>query len=432
MIVSVGKLNKAVQKVKSFADTAQQVTGIMLGIDGDTLSVYYSDGKKSLVERIGIVPDDGDISGRIIVSYAKMLATMDMFQGGNSIYTTDMFIGFDTAHKCINIKADKYMNVNKAHGVDEDGETIFVEEARKVADIDHKIAFEYPEDSIKYGLLSRMDYDSIFKSGDEAEYCDKWDISELRGLLSSLCGDKNSTIYVSASKQAAFVVNMVYTQYIPIEWNMNHGFSLNAVTAKALVDILGKLDTDDDVVFVSREDRYLTISNDSDTVGIWMEIAAASKTHATSLASYQSKDYTRHELVFYRNALLDAIKTAANSMKDERITASFVKQGDDVYMAFAINNSSASIAVDFKVYIEGQSSLNFEDLKDFKVPVSIKALQEMVNNCKTDHIALDFAIDMKADGSEGGKFMRVSELFGRDSDGNKVYNAMNYTVVGRV
>lgn len=431
MIIQVKSLYEAIQKVKSFADTTQQVNGILFNLNGNQVSVCFSDGKKSIIEKLEVEQEDNDISGKIIVNYAKLLATMDMLQKGNNVYTIDMNMQFDVEKKCIHIKADKYMNVNRAVGIDADGDTVYEEETKKISDIDQILAFEYPEDSIKYGLLSRMDYDGIFKGEDELEKCDQWDVGELRGILSSLISDKSSTVYVSASKQAAFVVNMVYTQYIPIEMSFENGFSLNAGVAKALVDILAKLGNDENV-FIIREDRYLTIFNDSDTLGIWMEIAPVSKTHATSLASYQSKDYTRHELVFYRNAILDAVTTAANSMKDERISASFVKEGEDIYMAFAINNSGASISVDFKVYIEGQKDLNYDELKEFKVPVSIKALMDMINNCKTNHIALDFAVDVKPDGSEGGKFLRVGELLGRDENGAKVYYSMNYTVVGRV
>lgn len=425
MIVSITSLTKAVEKVKSFADSSQNIPGILFDIRGDELRVCYSDGKKSIIEKIQITPEEGDVQGKIVVGYNRMLSIIDMCRPSGEIRTDDITIKFLEGN-VMSIEIVKTMLVQRNTGnVDEEGEAIYAEESKVVSKFNQILNYNYTSDNLRYGILDRMNYDDIFvdaegNSSEDADF-DTWDKEELKNILSKTSTEKGKTVYVSSKVNGGFVSNSAYVVFIPTDSCSEHGFAVSTLVAKSLVEILNKID--EDQVRVCKKDRYVSIINGTDTVGIWLEMSPASKTDLATLNLYSNKSYDTFELVFSRAALNNVLSCAATMTKDEKTFLTFKEV--DGYKSLVI--ASGKNTGDFNVTIEGNQDniKNWESLKETTLPLSMKVLSAMLNDCSTTYVSLDVLSD------ETGKFIRVSELLGRDETGEKMLGATHYTVASK-
>lgn len=422
------ELTSAVQKVKSFANVAQQIPGVLLDLKEDTMDVCYSDGKKSLIEKVSITREAEDIEGKIVVSYQRLTSIIDMCQPSGEIKTGELSLSFLDGN-IINIEALKYMTVQRKTGnQDENGEDIYAEDNKVVSKFSQKLSYEHPEDSIKYGVLSRMIYSDIFKNADGTDDIDGFDIwekDELKAFLAKTSAEKGRTIYVSAPLHGLFVANLAHLIYIPTDSCTNNGFVVSTNIAKALVEIIGKMSGNK--LRVCKKDRYVNIIDETDTVGIWFEMSPGSKTDLATLNQYKNKEYDTFELVFSRAALSNVVSCAASSTKDEKTTLQFDEVDGFKSLKIVSNNSGASISGDFNVMLEGNQDKvkNWEQLKEAKIPLSLRVLNDMLTDCSTPYISLDIKVD------ENAKFIRLAELEGKDEAGNKLFGTIHYTVANK-
>lgn len=426
MKIQLEDLTKAMQKVKSFADGASQVPGVLLDIKGNNMAICYADNRKAIIETIGVVHEENDIEGKIVVAYNRLVGIIDMCQPSGEIKTGEMSITFLEGN-IMNIEATKYMTVLKStDDVDENGDTIEVEESKVVSKFNQKINFEYPEDNVKYGILTRMNYQDIFKNeaGEEGiEGFDVWDKEELRAILSKISTEKGKTVYISKQLGCGFVINLAHVVYIPNDNCDNYGFSTNTAVARALVDILGKMP--DTEVRICVKDRYTNIINGTDTVGIWFEMAPASKMDMGALKIYTEKEFSTFRLVFSRAALSNVVSCASASTKEEKTTLQFEEIDGLKSLKIVSNNTGASISGDFTVVIEGKQIDNWDELVNTKIPMSLKVLSDMLADCSTTYISFDIDIDEK------GKFIRLAEAKGKDENGNVEFGTIHYTVADK-
>lgn len=429
MIVNIAMLTSAVQKVKSFADGNPNASGVMFDIAGDKLNVCFSDGHKSIIEKLDIVAQEGDEQGQVIVAYNRLMSIIEMCQPSGEIIVGDITITFSEG-KTMLLDATKYMVVRKsAESKGLDGEDVYTEASKPVSKFSQKMTYERPEESKKYGAITRMDFDSVFvdeaNNGEEDANFDTWSVAELRKVLSKTSVEKGKTIYVSSKEQAAFVLNMAYVTYIPTDGCTDHGMTISTSLAKSLVEILGKL-KDDAVRICVKEKRYCNIINGIDTVGIWFELAPASKAEMGALGLYKNNEYDTFNLVFSLAALKDAIGCAMSSSKDEKTIWQFCESEGQKSLRISIENSSASISSDFDVMLERANEIeNWDTLKETKIPVSLKVISDMVNDCESTYVAVDMQFN-----ENGNKFIRIADV-SKDENKKKVLGATHYTLAAK-
>ena len=407
--IRVEDITKAVQKIKSLSEDTKNVAGVLLDIHSDKLHICYSDGKSSLIEIIDILEKSEDTSTRIIVSFKKLLDTLDICQPSGSVKTKEMFISIED-NKTLSVKVDKYLDV---WYTDENDET--VSEQKIVSTFKTDMPYNYAEDSIKFGILTRMDYESIFR---KEETADEWDRALLRDILLKVSSEKGRTVYVSSKLQAVTVVNLAKVVYEPLENTIYQGFAISTKMAKSIADILGKM-TSDKVNIISY-DRYVCLTDTEDTVGIWFEMVAGSKTDLATLQQYTAKDYTKLQLVFSRSALHNVLSCALSLNKEEKSTLTF---NVDTSVSLIVSSNNGSSKDTFNVVAEGdiKDIGDLEVLKSTSIPINLRLLMDMVKDCISDYIALD--IDINQD----SKFIRVGSLLGRDTEGNKIVWTKVYT-----
>lgn len=416
MQVSLEKLTQAMQKVRKFADDKKNVPGVMLDIDGDKMKVCYSDGKCAIVEIIDIVQDEAPIQGRIVTPYKRLMEIIESCQPSGVLLTSDFDIKFGEGNIMVISYAKK---IRLAPKEVQEGEEPQYEE-KIVSKFTQKITYARPEDNIQYGVLSRMDYNSIFE-GDDA---DIWSKDELRDVLARTSTEKSKTIYVSKVKKEAFVLNLAHVTDIPLTSCENHTMTIHTNIAGALVDILGKTKGSNVSVYV-KEDRYANIRSEDNTVGIWFEMSPASRTDVSTLDRYKAKQYSSYSMWMLRAALLNVISCAMAVDNNEKTNIVF-DSDDSGNPAIKVASASGgqSIANDFTVLIEKYTD-EVGDIASMKIPVSLKVLYDMLNNCNNHYISLDVAKDGE------GTYLRVQDLAQDEETGNIVVKATHYTVASR-
>jgi len=408
MIVALDKLTNAMLKVKSFAQDIKTVPGVLLNLGDNQIEVCYSDGKKSIIEKVDAIMQQGEQLGQIVVPYQVFMDMISICQPSGTIICDDLTITVKE-NNILSVETIKYAIVSREVGDSTE------EEKKPVSKFKQEIKYYRADEDIRYGILSRMDYDSIFNS----EKFDVWDKSRLQETLNKLNKEDGKVCYFSSQIKAAFVTNVDHTICIPRDEIEENGFSLTSKMARYIVEILNK--TDADKVQVAVEDmRYCKITTPDETVGIWFEMAPAVRMDFMTLQSYEAKQYAQYQLVFNRHALQDAIKRAISGDNANTTSLTFTDTEDGLIVNI-VHGGSASKSKDFYVIAEAYKDTTGKILET-KIPVSLKAISDIIDICSGDYLLIDITDD------ESGKYLRCKDVVDRDEEGNIVVGSISYTL----
>jgi hypothetical protein len=403
MRVELKDFTQAINKVRSLAEGVKNAPGIMLEISEDKLNVCYSDGKKSLIEKIDVLDNtENPLEGRVILNIKQIQNVVESLQPSGAIYTDEIELITEDNGR-MRILGDKKVRFG---GEDSTEETVR-------SKMNYSINYYRPEESVKYGVISRMNYEGIF---DSDEY-DVWAVNELRDILERTSGEKNKTIYVSSITKTAFVVNLAYVTNIPITSCENHGFVINTLVAKAVVDILSKLDAEEVKVWI-QDKRYVNMISGDNNVGIWFEMSPGSRTDLNTLQRYEGKDYNKYLLVANKPVLQDVIKASLSLDDNEKTKITFVEVNGELAMRIVGSASGASSINDFNIILEMHQD-NVGNILEVSIPVSLKVILDMLNKCVEDYVAIHIEVD------EDNKYIRIGDIV---DDDTMSLGTVNYTI----
>lgn len=428
MIIDVKKITSAINKVADITAGDKLVPGIMLSLnkyneDDNTgvLKVCYTDGHKALIEELDVQVEENDHIGDIIISFEQMKRAIGNCQP-SGIINTDAGIKIEYLdNKIIRVSAEQFMHLYDTEGN--------VTENRKIAVKKMDLAWTEPGSDIKSSILTRMKYDTIFTPDGGM---DQYDKAELVNALSKTSVEKGKNIYISANVQSVFVANQAHVTAVPVsklkltqenideienelkekgEYSeerlsaeiekranrVNQSIVLTQTMAKALIGILGKCEAD--LVFVHRRDKCcnIIVENDNEKVGIWFEMAQASKAHIGAFERYNSYEYKTYQILFIREFLANNVKSALESAKADKVALKFETTelevpNCDKDLVIACSNSGASIADSYRVnpddLIDAAGGI---DSKSFTV--SLQVLNDMLAQLKTSYVAFDINVD---------------------------------------
>lgn len=298
----------------------------------------------------------------------------------------------------------------------------YVEEVCTVSEFKQRLTYCDPASSaLKYGILTRMDYDGIFV-GDDGETngdFDSWNLTELRDMLTRMSIEKNRTIYASHAQGAVFVVNIAYASWIATENVVNNGFTITTNLAKSVCDILASMSRSDidEVLIKTKGNRYVCITDTNNRVGFWYEMVAPVRTDAATLSSYREKKYEAFRVLFSREALDNVLNSALTTDKVEKTTLSFTVVDTSLAMRIVSTDSAASVSNTFDVISYGANTGMDVMLRE-KLTVSLKTLSDMVKNCTGDFVEL--ALEIPATGGND-RYIRLGDILLED----KGYNPEN-------
>lgn len=381
MRVAINKITQAMNKVRKFAEGEKTVPGVMLDIDGASMKVCYSNGKRSVIEVVEIEQDETPVSGRIILPYAKTMTIIDALQPSGSIQTGDLTIEFG-GEKNMSFIAEKFIIT---------GESAESVEHKVVSKFNQQVVYAKPEESIQYQVLSRMNYADIF----ESDSFDVWAKEDLVSTLKSCSFEKGKTIYVSTQTKSAFVMNTAHLTNIPVVDCEKNGMTLSSSFSSAIADVISKFDSEKIMVAV-KDGRYANISAENGTAGVWFEMVAANKMEVAMYQRFTEKQYDTYRTAFLRQALLDAISCTLKASSNEKTVLTFDDSGEGLTLKLtAFESGAGNAANEYKVVAE-----TFTDkdgtISNSKVSVSLKTLSDMVSNCSTDYVAFDMQVDNQA------------------------------------
>jgi len=383
MILNIKELTGAVAKVSAFASGEKNVPGVLLDIREDELRVCYTDSRVAIVESIGVELEEGEIPNRLVVNYQRLVEVLAVCQPSGRIITERVAIRIE-GDKTLRVIAEKKMEEVEADSDEVTFRTVSV--ASQTLGYDNLDVEPIP---MKYGVLARMDYGSIF----EADNSDTWDVGVLRGILDNLSSEKGRTVYVSPKMATAFVSNTAYMSTIPVdEGSYTYPIVISTSVAKSLYDILGK--TDADVVKVHHQgEKHACIHTEDDKVGIWFAMSVADKMHVATLSKYNGKAYKNYQVTLIREVLKNVVDSAVSSDKADKTVLKF-KKNDDGDMVLKIDslNAGASINNTYSVVCAGCID-KVGDIEKFELPVSLKLLGEILSKCSEDYVAIDVDVD---------------------------------------
>lgn len=437
MIVNIKDITSAIHKVADITSGDKTIPGLMFKLykneaDEGKLSICYSDGHKSLIEEINAIIEDTDHIGDIVVSFEQMLRAIGNCQPSGIIRVSDVKITY-LENNIIRVSADQSMDI-----VDNEGNVVG---ERKLAVKKMDISWIEPGSDMRSSILNRMKYDTIFEPDGTV---DTYERAELMDILSRTSVEKGKNVYISANIQEAFVANQAHVTSVPIKKNeisledtdiirgelvergeyteekfneevkkrenrVSQSVVIAQNIAKALIGILNKCSSD--TVSVHRKDKYcnIIVENDTEKVGIWFEMAQASKAHIGSLERYSSLEYKNYQILFLREFLANNIKSALDSAKSDKVALRFEDTELEVPtcskdLVIASTNAGASIADSYRVNPDDiVDEAGDIDTKQFNI--SLKVLSDMMAQIKTDYVAFDINV-----GENDTTCIRIAEV----------------------
>lgn len=444
MRVKIEAIKSAIDKVSALTSDIKTVPGILLELGGTTLKVCFSDGHKSVIDYVSVEKDETDVDGSYVVGYDQFKRAIDNCMPSGKIVVSDVQITFK-ANNIFCVSVEQHYIVK-----DENGE---IASDKKMATKKMDVAWTVPGSDIKSSILSRMKYNEIFeaKADDGSDLAvDTFDRKELIDALNKTSVEKGRQIYVSSKTQCAFVANQAHVTSVPISKyaelsqedkdeilgslrqsgqfddatigkafadacakavnRVHYSLSITQTVTCAIVNVLSKASSD--TVYLYTKDKYCNIFIDNEEtgekVGLWFEMPKASMAHIGALERYSTASYTTYMLTFFREFLVDIIKSVANNAKSEKIELKFVETANEnpssnVDLVINADNSAASIADTYSInadsVIDASNSLIGKSFK-----ISIKVIQDMLAQLKTDLVAFDLCV------SEQNTYVRLSEL----------------------
>ena len=412
MLINLSKFTGALEKVTAFASMERNPPGVLLDIQEDYINVCYSDGRKSIIETVDAVVEDGDRKEKIVVDYNRLVDVISACQPSGRIQTDDIEIIFNNdKENTLNIKVEKKVSI----GDDEDDS-----EQMTVSVFEQTLGWVPANANRKVAIISRMDYDSIFKEEDT----DSWDIADFRKILDKTTNEQGRVVYVSPSSKIAFVSNMAFMSCVPIESGYTYPMIFPTAIAKALNEVLGKVGNRDSINIHLIDKKYCSIYTNDKKVGIWVEMVDANEMHLTTLKRYQSKEYKNYQVTLIREALQNVINAALTATKTDRTVLRF-NIDEEGLPELKITGDSSRASVSNEYTIMCMECIDRDDnIEELELPVSLKVLLDILNKCETDFVGIDIDID-----ESGSKSIRIAEL---DEDANEkmVEEVMNSLGIG--
>lgn len=433
MRVNLGKITEIVSKIADLTSGDKTIPGVLLNITDGNMEICYTDGHKSFVENMSVESEDGDHVGKIVVGFEALDRAIKNCQPSGSIKVGDIEVTFKDTANILNIAVDQMYETSDAEGN--------VTQTHKMARKSMDLAWTEPGADMKSAILIRMKYDDIF----EAENADEFDRKELIDALSRTSVEKGKQIYISSKTQTVFVANQAHATAVPIskaktlseaelneiyatvedmgiadetakkdaikkavaeaENRIHFSVAMTQSIAKALAGILSKISSDK--VYLHCKEKYCNIfvDDENEKIGVWFEMAQASKAHTGALDRYASMKYETYQVLFIKDFLDNNIKSALNATKSEKIALKFEKnEGGNMELVIVAGSSSASVADTYRILTRSIIDSN-GDLESKIFNASLKVLSDMIAQLKTEHIAIDIDVT-----SDGGACLRLSEV----------------------
>lgn len=426
MKIDISAITGVVNKINEVVSGERVVPGIILNICDNELSVYCTVSKKSFVERVECETEEGDVKGKVFITYEQFERAISNCQPSGAIVVREISINFVSSNM-LKVSAVQELLVES------DGVSEYRSMAKKEMDINYMLVDGSKDQRVV--LLNRTNYEAMFESETAP---DTWDRTELMNMFNSMSFEKGKVVYMSPKTQKAFVVNTAFTCAVPISSNeeaidavfgamptpvanddnsgnvedvsdtsrrLTYQIIITAANAKCIASVLSKMK--DDTVKMFKKSDFLFVYNENETVAISFDTAKGSSVHTNNFNTFSSLPYSKYQITFVREFLADSIKSALNSSKSEKIELTFKKSETNISgycMVINSSNSGSNINDTYSVELDSVVDTN-GTLEGDKITMSLKIFSDMLSQLKSTMVAFDIA-----EIQSGQMCLRLAEL----------------------
>lgn len=442
MILKLKEVSTALSQITAFTSMDKQVPGVLFDITDNGVDICYTNTTKSLVRHVSSEIEDTDVTGKILFDFRALSSIINACTPvGNIITDTIRFIfGENNIIKVVAEKKIRMVDNKKKPEQEEDVEEIegadeaeekkpeFVEKIAST--VEQSIAYVLPEDKLNQGMsaLVRERYE-LLKHFDESELDEKfpfiegdirplsttewettrdeWDVAVLRDHLNRLSVENSKVIYVSSKNKRSFVQNSSDSISMPFEGDIKYTLVIPTMLAKAVSDVLGKLDAKKVSIHMIDKSR-IVFSTEDNSFGMMIKNQEHVKAQMRQFIIHCNKTYETVMMNFNKDVLLSCIKGIKEVSNNTSTKATFsvtrAESGDVTGVTMTMTAVNTNKSMENKYDINAEYFINAENIDGLEINLVIDLLLQAVNRVNTEYVAFD--IDDTAD----IKSLRVAEI----------------------
>jgi len=368
----------------------------MLDIEDDVMKICFTNGKKSIIDKLGIDNQDS-MRDKFVVQLAYLEKLANVIRGKGYLYVDEVDMEVESGN--LNFKIFKKLLLREEESV----------ENRVMSLINYPVKYNKIEDNSRFSLFIRMNYSLVFNDDNY-----KMDKDELVNNLDICSEEKGRIVYISKELNSMFAVNLTHVVDIPMEVCVDRMVALSSQTASKLSKVISKFKGSLVYAYIIEGKYFCVCSEDGGSVVV-VDMAPGSLMDRMRLNTYTEKSYNDVEMIFSNVVIADAFSYFAADKENGAVNVVDVEvDGDEL----VIRNKFNETRVTFEV-ITGDKSDNF------KARFNAKLIEEMICKCKSDYIK----ISMEEEGE--ALFVRIADIVGVQDDDNYILGNRVYTTFQR-
>lgn len=362
------ELMLALQSVKKMIDIGKRYNNLLLDVKDDKLYINYSDGLHSYTKSIVANVEE---EGMVGIEYDRLISIINCCVPSGTLSVKPIEISVNE-NNIMEVGVIKFINAGDLEG-------------QEVSTMKYKVNVVDPSSDVKYGILTRMNYEDIFV----ADSWDSWDKNELKDLIGLLVSDeKDTVIYISAKDSMGKVKNLNYGSLIKAKSAEENGFAVRTSTAVPIMDIIGRMEGD--IVQVSNVDnRFCKIKDTKDT-GIWFEMASGNRIDARAFETYSTIEVNDIKMKIHKGAFQGALEAMSSTSSADKHKLKVVKssEGDGYALKIMSTSAGGSVVSEINVEIEAIKCGEGVDPLKYEAVMLMKTFKTLMQKCQFDWLML--------------------------------------------
>ena len=427
MVISLKDISNALSQISDLVGADKNVPGILFRVRDD-IEVCYSGGNgKVMSKHISASFCDEDKHIDMAFNYQALTRIIDACKPTGKIVSDTIEFKFlnDTTAKII---CEKKIPVIESNGIGEDTleyQTMSVVEqliswtdpssslrTRALSSEPYDVMYHYSETNLDevikrmYPSVSESDYDKVIKPISVTEWeetSDKWDVNELRAILSKLSVESGKLVYMAPNSRKAFVQTTSSVICIPVSSEFKHKLVLSSTMAKSISSILSKIESDYIYIHIINGDTVV-YSLEDNSFAMSVKNMKQDNANVIQVNNCLNKDFSNYMINFNREVLQSCLYSAKTAGASDKVEIHFEASDGGVKLAIDVKNTNSSISNSYEVMSDYTLDA-IGNLTDIKLNTVLEIMFQAVSRAETDYVAFDINI-----GEDNSKMVRVSEI----------------------
>ena len=365
----------SLSKIKPVMEITKKGQNVLIRVSENEMRVCYSDGQHAIIDKIDVMStEQGEMEKmEFVADYAKLNAVLGNCTSSTSIGVEPIEISLDS-NNIMTISATKFIS---ASGTDMDG--------RVVSRMNHKMQVFDVKSNIQFGVMTRMNYDSLF----DIESYDEWSRAELKDIMSRLCSDeKEIVMYFSTLDNNAKAKNLNHGSIIKAPSCQTNGFSIRTLTANAMLEVVSRIGGDK-VKISTDNQRFASFISENDKCAVWFEMANPNTIDKRAFEMYASVKVDDIMMKIHRTGFIGGIEAVMSTSNADKNIIKIVQTEN----GYALNVSSASaggsVLSEVNVEIDQIKIADGINPLSYKAVMLVKEFKRILEKCRYGWVIFD-------------------------------------------